>query len=234
MLQHHESRRTFRYAYGFILVFVFVLPRIASTYDAAADSGSFVIFKYQHIVGKETDQCKREAARIQCHAHFQLNFTGSSISLEADIQTGSSLQPILYSAKGQNSTRSFVNLNVTIERRTATICENGVTRTVSLPRNFFTLQQDVPFITQELLFAYWHEHHKPRSINLLPTGEVKIRLRGMTTLHGQSGENLTRYSVHGVTWGDETVWLNDRDEIALARTPRKTASKSFGHSINLR
>jgi len=185
---------------------------LCASAQAPPPDPTFLIFKYQHTVGTETDQCTRDAAGTRCHAHFQLAFTGSSIALDADIQTGPLLQPVSYSAKGQNSTRSFLDLNISISGQQATVRDTGVERTVPLPHEFFTLEEDVPFVTQELLFAYWRAHQKPRSISILPAGEVQIRPRGTTKLPG--GESLTRYTVHGVTWGDETVWLNDREEIA--------------------
>jgi hypothetical protein len=179
-----------------------------------APEPSFQIFKYQHAVGKEVDDCKRDAAATRCHAHFQLDFTGSSISLDADIQTGALFQPVFYSAKGRNSTRSFVDLEVSIDGQQAKVMDNGLARTAPLPPAFFTLQQDVPFIAQELLLAYWQAHGKPARIALLPEGEARIRPRGAAKLPGPGAEILTRYSVHGVTWGDETVWLNGNGEIA--------------------
>ena len=185
---------------------------LCASAQAPSSDPTFLIFKYQHTVGSETDQCTRDSSGTHCHAHFQLAFTGSSIALDADIQVGPSLQPISYSAKGQNSTRSFLDLSISINGQNATVRDTGVERTVPLPHEFFTLEEDVPFITQELLFAYWRAHQKPQKISLLPAGEIQIRPRGTTKL--PSGENLTRYSVHGVTWGDETVWLNDREEIA--------------------
>jgi imidazolonepropionase-like amidohydrolase len=184
------------------------------TIATQAPEPSFQIFKYQHIVGREFDNCKGDARAMHCHAHFQLDFTGSSISLEADLQTGSSFQPILYSAKGLNSTRSFVDLEISIVGQQAKVADNGFIRTAPLPPIFFTLQQDVPAMTQELLFDYWQAHGKPARIALLPEGEVRIRLRGAMKLAGAKAETLARYSVHGVTWGDETVWLNGIGEIA--------------------
>jgi hypothetical protein len=127
---------------------------------AVADKPTFVIFKYQHLVGKETDTCCDDPVGTRCQSHFQLDFTGSSISLDAEIKTGRSFQPISYSAKGQNSTRSFVDLAVTINNRQATIVNNGVKHTTVVPAQFFTLQENVPFISQELLLAYWRAHGK--------------------------------------------------------------------------
>lgn len=194
------------------LLAAFVLPSFVS--KAASDDPTFLIFKYQHIVGKEIDRCSRDAAGIRCHSHFQLDFTGSSISLDADIQTDSTFQPISYTSKGQNSTRSVVDLNLTITGQHADVRDNGVMQTLSLPARFFTLQQDVPILTQEMLFSYWRAHGRPSSISILPSGEVRIRLRGMDRLQNLSAERLTRYTLHGVTWGDETVWLNENGEIA--------------------
>jgi len=174
---------------------------------------TFLIFKYQHRVGQETDACSEGPEGRRCHSHFQLDFTGSSISLDADILTDKSFQPISYLAKGQNSTRSFVDFKVSIAGTRATIVEQGRPRETAVPQNFFTLQQDVPLITQELLFAYWSNHGQPVTISLLPAGEVKIHLRGVNNL-APTAERLTRYTVRGVTWGSETVWLNQQNQIA--------------------
>jgi imidazolonepropionase-like amidohydrolase len=175
---------------------------------------TFLIFKYQHPVGKEFDDCSRVPTGTECHSHFQLDFTGSSISLDSVIRTDAGLQPVSYRARGQNSTRSFIDLDIEVAADQINIVENGSRRTIPAPKSYFTLQQDAPFITQELLITYWRAHHNANPIPLLPAGEVHIRQRGTSSI--LNGEKLTRYSVHGVTWGDETVWLNERGEIAAA------------------
>src|SRR5947208_10299456 len=105
-----------------IIYVVFALSTIASP---TAPTPTFLIFKYQHIVGKEIDDCRQDAKGRRCHSHFQLDFTGSSISLDADIETDPSFKPISYLAKGQNSTRSHVDLTVTIEGKRATLRDGG-------------------------------------------------------------------------------------------------------------
>lgn len=181
--------------------------------SAQESQPSFLIFKYQHIVGKELDDCSLKPP-MRCSAHFQLDFTGSSISLDAEIQTGPAFQPVSYTAKGGNSTRSFVDLKVTVEGHQATVVDDGATHVTQLPAKFFTLQEDVPFLAQQLLFAYWQASGKPASIALLPEGQARIRFRGHERVFGSDdAEVLTRYTFHGVTWGDETVWVNGRGEI---------------------
>src|SRR5437588_3324497 len=125
-----------------IIIFaVFALSTIAAPTELTP---TFLIFKYQHIVGKEIDDCRQDARGQRCHSHFQLDFTGSSISVDADIETDKSFQPISYTAKGQNSTRSYIDLNVAIEGERASLRDGGITSTQSLPAKFVTLQQDVP------------------------------------------------------------------------------------------
>src|SRR5437588_13038049 len=116
-----------RVSISLIILVVFALSTFASP---AEPTPTFIIFKYQHIVGKEIDSCRQEAQGRRCHSHFQLDFTGSSISLDADIETGTSFQPISYTSKGQNSTRSYTDLNVAIEGQQATLNESGVTRSL--------------------------------------------------------------------------------------------------------
>jgi imidazolonepropionase-like amidohydrolase len=199
-----------------LLIALLSLPVVLSSAfvkEPRSGAPTFLVFKYQHAVGQETDRCRRSTSGTSCHAHFQLNFTGSSIALESDIRTGPSFEPMEFAAHGRNSTRSYVDLSVRIKDRRATIEENGLTRTAAVPHHAFALQQDAPFIAQELLLAYWRSHDRPDRIDLLPAGVVTIRPRGSNTLP-ESHDRLTRYTVHGVTWGDETVWLDSREQLA--------------------
>src|SRR5438477_3843821 len=200
-----------RLSSSLIIFTVFALSTIASPTEPTP---TFVIFKYQHLVGKEIDDCHHDAKGRRCHSHFQLDFTGSSISLDADIETDKSFQPISYVAKGQNSTRSYIDLNIAIEGQRATLNESGVTRSLALPVKFFTLQQDVPILTHELLLGYWQSHGRPDRISILPAGEVRMWQRGTDQLPGHAGDRLTRYTVHSVTSSNETVWLTRQGEIA--------------------
>src|SRR5437763_980919 len=129
------------------LLFLFAALDLSLTASPTETNPTFLIFKYQHIVGKEIDACTQDPKGHRCHSHFQLDFTGSSISVDADIETDSLFQPISYVAKGQNSTRSYIDLDVAIEGQRAIVNESGVERSLSLPAKFFTLQQDVPILS---------------------------------------------------------------------------------------
>src|SRR5438477_11131066 len=143
---------------------IFTVSALTTIASPTEPTPTIVTFKYQHLVGKEIDDCHHAAKGRHCHSHFQLDFTGSSISLDADIETDKSFQPISYVAKGQNSTRSYIDLNIAIEGLRATLNESGLTRWLSLTVKFFALQQDVPILTQELLLGYLHSHCRPERL----------------------------------------------------------------------
>src|SRR5689334_3542081 len=122
----------------FMVIAMFFVPWQSSASQAQSAEPTFLIFKYQHPVGEEMDVCTDEPAGKRCHSHFQLDFTGSSIALDADIQTDRYKRAISYIAKGQNSTRSFVDLNIAVAGNQATITENGAVHRSNVPQTFFT------------------------------------------------------------------------------------------------
>ena len=199
-----------RFSFCAILALVLLEGSLSHAQNAASSSPTFLLFKYQHPVGEEVDKCDHSAG-LHCTAHFELKFTGDSVPLDAEIETSPSFVPKTYVVKGRNSTRSDLNLQIKIAGKQAEILEDTKPRTATLPQHFFTMVQNAPLLTQELLFAYWNKQGRPSSIKLLPAGEIRIQLRGQDQVQG---ERLRRYSIHGVTWGNETVWLNARQQIA--------------------
>ncbi|HWW89084.1 MAG TPA: hypothetical protein VNZ26_36075, partial [Vicinamibacterales bacterium] len=63
-----------------LLIALLSLPVVLSSAfvkEPRSGAPTFLVFKYQHAVGQETDRCRRSTSGTSCHAHFQLNFTGS-------------------------------------------------------------------------------------------------------------------------------------------------------------
>src|SRR5256885_7048020 len=113
--------RTTKWLYlGLILA---IGPGPGQAQDTAASSPTFLLFKYQHPVGEEIDKCDRSAGEIRCTAHFELRFTGSSVPLDAKLETDAAFHPRSYWVKGRNSTRSDLDLAVKINGHQAEIVE---------------------------------------------------------------------------------------------------------------
>src|SRR4029077_9270475 len=139
----------------------------------------------------------------------------------------------------------FVNVDadVTIDGATATLREGsaqgaaqGTAQDVAqdgaqdgarmpLPPAFFTVDGYAPFSAQMLLMRYWQQHGRPRVLRTIPgsadhrLNEVVIEARGRDTFHvGSASFALDRFSIDGVVWGRETVWLDGRGVMAAAIT----------------
>src|SRR5947209_7969156 len=182
-----------------LLTFAALSASVSQAQDSPL-SPTFLLFKYQHPVGEETDKCEHSATSVRCTAHFELKFTGESVPLDAEIETDAAFNPKSYVVKGRNSTRSDLNLTVKMTGKQAEIVEDGKSQTVNLnaSQHVFTLVQNAPLLIQELLLSYWKKQGRPQRIKLLPAGEVRIKLRGTDQVQN---ELLSRYTVHGVTWG---------------------------------
>ena len=69
------------------------------------------------------------------------------------------------------------------------------------------------------LIRYWKAHGSPTSLPTLPSGRVEIRARGADTIavDGRS-VSLERYSVKGLVWGIETLWMDGEGSLAALVT----------------
>src|SRR6476661_3714331 len=74
--------------------------------NAASSSPTFLLFKYQHSVGEETDKCDHPAGRLHCAAHVEQQCTRDSVPRDAEIETGPAFSPQCHVVKGRNSPRS--------------------------------------------------------------------------------------------------------------------------------
>ena len=65
------------------------------------------------------------------------------------------------------------------------------------------------------LIRYWRAHGSPAQLTMLPAGEVKIQDRGLETIEidGRSVQ-MERYTVRGLIWGMETLWMDGKDNLA--------------------
>lgn len=72
---------------------------------------------------------------------------------------------------------------------------------------------------QMAMLRYWRAHGSPAKLATLPSGEVQIKDRGPGTFTvGGKPVQLECYSIRGLAWGLETVWMDKRGELAALVT----------------
>ena len=189
---------------------------------AADERGTLVLHFLQLPVGEETYQVTSEAeGSLVLRASFEYAERGSRVPLAATLRMKPDLTPLQFEAKGKSyrpfSVDAWVEVNA--DGRTATVREGEKTRQATLPDRYFTIEGYAPFSVQMMMLRYWASHGKPAQLPQFPAGapgtEARIEVSGQETITvARQPVHLTRYSVGNVVWGRETIWLNDRGELA--------------------
>ena len=188
----------------------------------AEEHGALRLYFLQLPVGEENYSVTAESGgQLMLRASFDYTERGSHVPLTATLRMKPDFTPIEFEAKGKSYRPFSVDAAVQIDAggKTATVREGGKTRRVPLPSRFFTISGYAPFSAQMMLLRYWAGHGKPARLMQLPadapgteaqiavTGEDSFELDGKTV-------HLTRFSLGNIVWGRETIWLNERGEIA--------------------
>jgi imidazolonepropionase-like amidohydrolase len=197
---------------------LFVFPALL----AADERGSLELHFLQLPVGEETYQLTSEAdGSLTLHASFEYTERGSRVPLAATLRMKPDLTPLRFEAKGKSYRPFSVDAAVEVapDGHTATLREGDGKRQTVLPARYFTIEGYAPFSVQMMMLRYWTSHGKPARLPQFPAEspgtEVVIEVSGQETITiaGQA-IRLTRYSVGNVVWGRETIWLNERGELA--------------------
>jgi imidazolonepropionase-like amidohydrolase len=158
----------------------------------AAERGTLLLYFIQLPVGEETYELSDNVLK----ANFEYTERGSKVPLTATLSMKPDLTPIHFEAHG----RSYRPFSV----------DASLTAGPADQAPFFTISGYGPFSVQMMMLRYWLAHGKPHRMRQLPAGD--------DLLIEETGHDagLTRYSIANVVWGRESMWLNDRQEVAAA------------------
>jgi imidazolonepropionase-like amidohydrolase len=102
---------------------------------------------------------------------------------------------------------------VTVER-------NQKTTNYTAPALFFVGDENTHGALQELLLRYWNRHGRPSSLRIFPAGTVRIEPRGRTSIDvGGRRVPLEAYTMSGLMWGEESLWLDGYQHVAAIVEP---------------
>lgn len=172
-----------------------------------ADTGSFVLHKFQQAIGRETYTVVKSGTTITYKVDFSFTDRSTKVALQATMTTVPQLEPRALWIKGKTSRITRIDDSVTIQGGQAHIKINDSTYSVPSDRLAFPMTGYAPVTFQMLLVQYWKNHGRPDKIPLLPSGSATIRKDGDDTLT-REGQPLIleRYVVGGLIWGNEFLW----------------------------
>jgi imidazolonepropionase-like amidohydrolase len=206
--------RRLRHLY-FLLLALSPAVLLAQTNSPSAESGKFRLHKFEQPIGEETYTITPDGSTLTLKSEFEFTDRGSKVPLTATLRTSDSYVPQSFVINGKTSRMSEIDTQVTIDGSSATIRQGKDSRTVSTPASFFTISGYSPVAVQMELIRYWRTHGSPAELPTLPSGAVKIQDRGAETID-VDGHNIQveRYTVQGLIWGMETLWMDSNNNLA--------------------
>ncbi len=197
------------------VVLLALSPALFSQSAAVPESGKFRLHKFEQPIGEETYSITPDSGSLMMKADFKFTDRGTPVPLTATLRTADNYMPQAFTIGGKTSRMSEIATEVTISNGQASIKQGKDTRTMAAPATFFTISGYAPVTVQMEMMRYWLTHGKPAEMTTLPQGAVRIQDRGTETMDidGHSVK-VERYTVQGLIWGMETLWMDGSNNLA--------------------
>jgi len=200
-----------------LVVFVLLLSSslLLAQNNPANESGKFQLHKFEQAIGEENYTITAEGSTLTLKTDFKFTDRGSPVPLTATLRTSDSYVPQSFVISGSTSRMSKIETSVTIDNGQATIQQGKDKRTILAPQTFFTISGYAPVAVQMEMMRYWRTHGQPAQMDTLPMGAVRIQDRGSETMQVSGHDvQVERYTVQGLIWGMETLWMDGNSNLA--------------------
>lgn len=178
---------------------------------AQTDSASFFLHKFAQNIGKETYYVSSSGNTVTYDINFKFTDRGSAVPLKAQLVTTMDNEPLSLLIKGSTSRFSTINDSIVISNKKVLMKVDDSIHREAMKPIAFPVGGYSPGTVQMILLKYWKAHKEPKSIAMLPKGEVTITRDGSDTLAVTGSDArliLERYVLSGLIWGNEIVWTD--------------------------
>jgi imidazolonepropionase-like amidohydrolase len=190
-------------------------PLVLLAQTSADETGKFTLHKFEQPIGEETYTIAHDGGSLTLKTDFVFTDRGSKVPLSATLKAADDYTPQSFVVKGNTSRMSDIDSDVEVNGPNATIRRGKETSSVAAPQSFFTISGYAPVAVQMALIRYWRAHGSPPQLATLPSGEVRIQDRGAETIEiGGRSIPIERYTIRGLIWGLETLWMDGNNNLA--------------------
>jgi imidazolonepropionase-like amidohydrolase len=201
-------------------------PLAPPAQSASVEQGKFRLHKFEQPIGEETYEITRDGDSLSVKMDFKFVDRGSPVPLTATFRGAQDLTPQSFEIKGNNSRLTTIDEAVEVQPEKIRVRDRDKWSEAGRPAQFFTIAGYSPATMQMLMVRYWATHGSPVTLDTFPTAHIRIEPRGQDTITVDSKSvSLDRYTVEGLIWGRETLWL-DRDRNLVAAV---TTDAEFDH-----
>ena len=191
----------------------------AQSQPFVATRDSLRLYYVGRPVGWERYEFTQLGSGSQLVSDFDYIDRGRRNHLAGTMTLGANFQPQALIVERVTDTSRTVTTRVTFTGREATVLRNGVTSQAAVPATAFALSPYQPLSQHLALVRFWLAHDQPATLSVVPGGpvnQVRIVRSGVDSLAGDSGPIvLTRYTIDGVMWGIEYLWLDGQGRMAM-------------------
>jgi imidazolonepropionase-like amidohydrolase len=154
----------------------------------------------------------REGAQSVLTSHFEYSDRGTGVALDTSLTFAPDFTPLSFESHGKSY--RYFSVDASVPKAPASAKASvGQSRAAEA----FTLDGMAPISAQGLLIQYWLAHGKPAAIAVQPSGDT-VRIREKPR-GADVPATLREFTVDGVVWGTETLFLDARDlHMAMATT----------------
>ncbi len=185
----------------------------------AVEQGKFVLHKFEQAIGEESYRIARDGESYTTNVEFKFTDRGTAVPLSVTLRTAEDLTPEKFEIKGKTSRQSSIDEAVEVQGDKVRVRNRDKWRESAHPKEFFAIAGYAPATMQMLLVRYWIGHGSPAELAILPSGKVKISLRGEDAVNVQGREEkLKRYTVEGLVWGREVLWFDAANNLVAVVT----------------
>ena len=147
-------------------------------------------------------------------SEIELVDRGTRLQVTAALSVRTDGTPMHFKASGRSY--RFVNVETEViadpDGKTVRVTSMGDKTDVPAPAEWFPARTWAPVDGRAALINYWEKHKRPAAIAPLPgdaDSRIVVTFRGEEEVKvGDRAAKLRRYSVDGVVWGRETVWVD--------------------------
>src|ERR1700747_1367662 len=198
-----------------LIVFLFcasftVADSAQQSSPAVVEQGKYTLHKFEQPIGEETYEIRRDGDSLAAKVDFKFTDRGSEVPLSTTVRAGQELTPQSFEIKGRTARTVSIDQSITVDNGQVHFRTRDKNSDSAAPAGaFFAIAAYAPATMQMLMVRYWATHGSPAELPTLPKGSVRIEPRGQDTIHvGDRVEKLDRFTVEGLIWGRETLWLD--------------------------
>ncbi len=192
---------------------------IAGFGQTVIDSGAFFLHKFAQNIGRESYVVTRNGNELTYDVNFKFTDRGRPVPLKAQLVTSTDNEPLALFIKGSTSRFTNINDSIRIANKKATIWVDSVVSTKVLHAPAYPVAGYSPGVVQMQLLRYWNRHGRPKTMEMLPGGQVMISKDGTESLTFKNKPlALERYIVSGLIWGNEIVWTDQKGNLVCLIT----------------